>query len=229
MPISEVSISEVAVREVGEMPVAVVIIEPHSVVRHALRSALEATGRFGVVGEANSPDQAESLIKITRPALVITTTSGTSDSLRQICTGESAPSLVMLTCAGPASPSTAGTHAVTSQTGWLAFIDILNTAAKRATLSVASQRQNSGTVAWTTERGSQLSQTRMDALSLLSKREREVFYLLADGIPNRIIAKQLFVSPRTIETHRARVIKKLGLTSTAGLIKYAIRHQLLAL
>ncbi len=67
-----------------------------------------------------------------------------------------------------------------------------------------------------------------EALALLSKREREVFFLLADGVPNRIIAKQLFVSPRTVETHRARVIKKLGLSSTAGLIKYAIRHQLLA-
>ena len=61
----------------------------------------------------------------------------------------------------------------------------------------------------------------------LSKREREVFYLLVDGKPNRIIAKQLFLSPRTVETHRARLIKKLGLISTADLVLYAIKNSLL--
>ena len=68
-----------------------------------------------------------------------------------------------------------------------------------------------------------------DPLSILSKREREVFYLLANGLPNRIIAKKLFISPRTVETHRARVIKKLGFASTADLIRYAIRNNLLTL
>jgi len=67
-----------------------------------------------------------------------------------------------------------------------------------------------------------------DSIEVLSRREREVFMLLADGVPNRTIAKQLFVSPRTIETHRARVMKKLGVTSTAGIIRYAIRNGILA-
>jgi len=61
----------------------------------------------------------------------------------------------------------------------------------------------------------------------LSKREREVFYLLVDGKPNRVIAKQLFLSPRTVETHRARLIKKLGLNSTADLVRFAIKNCLL--
>ncbi len=65
-----------------------------------------------------------------------------------------------------------------------------------------------------------------DPLGELSNREREVFYMLANGKPNRLIAKQLYISPRTVETHRARVIKKLGFTSTADLIKYAIRNNL---
>ncbi|MCB0333260.1 MAG: response regulator transcription factor, partial [Bdellovibrionales bacterium] len=68
-----------------------------------------------------------------------------------------------------------------------------------------------------------------DPLSQLSKREREVFYLLADGMPNRVIAKKLYISPRTVETHRARVIKKLGFSSTADLIRYALRNNLLTL
>jgi len=66
-----------------------------------------------------------------------------------------------------------------------------------------------------------------DPLQKLSKRERQIFFLLANGLPNRIIAKQLEISPRTVETHRARVIKKLDFDSSADLIRYAIKHNLL--
>jgi DNA-binding NarL/FixJ family response regulator len=64
-------------------------------------------------------------------------------------------------------------------------------------------------------------------LGKLSKREREVFFLIVNGKPNRIIAKQLFLSPRTVETHRSRLIKKLGLATTADLVRFAIKHRLL--
>ena len=67
-----------------------------------------------------------------------------------------------------------------------------------------------------------------DPLHLLSNREREVFLLLAQGVPNRIIAKGLFISPRTVETHRARILKKLKLSSTADLIHFAIKHYLVS-
>ncbi|MCB0329092.1 MAG: response regulator transcription factor [Bdellovibrionales bacterium] len=72
------------------------------------------------------------------------------------------------------------------------------------------------------------SLSEFDPLVTLSKREREVFYLLADGQPNRVIAKQLFISPRTVETHRARVIRKLGFENTADIIRYALRNNLMA-
>jgi len=73
-----------------------------------------------------------------------------------------------------------------------------------------------------------LHKTELTHLEILSKREREVFYLLAEGLPNRTIAKKLFISPRTVETHRARVIKKLDFGSTADLIRYAIKNGLTA-
>ena len=70
------------------------------------------------------------------------------------------------------------------------------------------------------------SSTATDPLEILSPREREMFFLLVEGLPNRTIAKKLFISPRTVETHRARVIKKLQLSSNADLIRYAIKHGL---
>lgn len=61
-----------------------------------------------------------------------------------------------------------------------------------------------------------------DRTAELSHREREVLALIADGCSNKEIAKQLCVSVRTVETHRERIMKKLGIHSVAGLTKYAI-------
>ena len=68
-----------------------------------------------------------------------------------------------------------------------------------------------------------------DPLRLLSQREREIFHLLAHGLQNTAIAKRLFISPRTVETHRARIVRKLELTSNAELIRFAFKHGLVVL
>lgn len=63
--------------------------------------------------------------------------------------------------------------------------------------------------------------------SLLSDREFEVFRLLASGRTPTEIAEQLHLSVKTVSTHKARVQQKLGLSSTAGLVRYALEHDLL--
>lgn len=62
----------------------------------------------------------------------------------------------------------------------------------------------------------------------LSAREREVLRLLALGHTNQEIAKQLYISVRTAETHRAHIMQKLRLTSRAELVQYALANGLLA-
>jgi two-component system, NarL family, response regulator NreC len=62
----------------------------------------------------------------------------------------------------------------------------------------------------------------------LSEREAEVIRLLAQGLAMKEIAQQLRLSPRTLETYRARAMEKLSLTSRAELIRYALRHGWLA-
>ncbi|WMI66665.1 response regulator transcription factor [Aestuariibaculum sp. YM273] len=57
--------------------------------------------------------------------------------------------------------------------------------------------------------------------NILSKKEKEVLGLIAEGLTTKEIAAQLFVSSRTIETHRANVLKKLEVKNTAELIKKA--------
>ena len=64
-------------------------------------------------------------------------------------------------------------------------------------------------------------------LSALSTREREVMKLLCEGHPNRDVAKMLHVSPRTIDSHRANIMKKLSVNSNAELAQLAIKYGLI--
>lgn len=63
-------------------------------------------------------------------------------------------------------------------------------------------------------------------LSNLTPREREVCRLLAFGYTNREVAKELAISERTAETHRANLIAKLGSRSRADLVRFAIENEL---
>jgi DNA-binding CsgD family transcriptional regulator len=60
----------------------------------------------------------------------------------------------------------------------------------------------------------------------LTPREKEVLGLIVDGKPNRKIAAILKISIRTVENHRARMMKKLNLCNTAELVRYAIREEM---
>ena len=57
-------------------------------------------------------------------------------------------------------------------------------------------------------------------LSKLTEREIEIIKLIKNGSTNKEIAETLFLSPRTVETHRARILKKLGLKNSLTLVKY---------
>ena len=62
--------------------------------------------------------------------------------------------------------------------------------------------------------------------SVLTNREREVLQLIAEGMSTKKIAKELYLSVKTIEWHRSQLMKKVHLTSIAGLVKYAISEGL---
>ncbi len=62
---------------------------------------------------------------------------------------------------------------------------------------------------------------------LLTDREREILSLVAQGMTSKDIAQKLDISPRTVESHRARMMEKLGIQNSAALIKFALSAKLL--
>jgi two-component system, NarL family, response regulator NreC len=66
-----------------------------------------------------------------------------------------------------------------------------------------------------------------DAMSHLSEREQETLKLVALGYSNKEIAEKLFLSVKTVETYKARIMEKLELSTRAALVRFALQHKLL--
>ena len=62
---------------------------------------------------------------------------------------------------------------------------------------------------------------------ILSVREKEILQMLAEGRSNKEVAEALYLSVKTVETHRANIMKKLGLRNIADLVLYAVRNHLI--
>lgn len=67
----------------------------------------------------------------------------------------------------------------------------------------------------------------LDAYETLTERERQILQLAAEGLSNPDLAKKLFISPRTAESHRANLMRKLSLHSQTDLVRYAIRKKII--
>jgi DNA-binding CsgD family transcriptional regulator len=63
----------------------------------------------------------------------------------------------------------------------------------------------------------------------LTIREKEILKLIVEGQSNGEIAENLFISIRTVETHKTNILQKLGLSSTVELVKFAIRNKIIQL
>jgi two-component system response regulator NreC len=68
-----------------------------------------------------------------------------------------------------------------------------------------------------------------DLYQTLTQRERQVLHMAAEGLSSSLTGERLGISPRTVETHRANVMRKLGLRSRAELIRYALQRGILSL
>jgi DNA-binding NarL/FixJ family response regulator len=64
-------------------------------------------------------------------------------------------------------------------------------------------------------------------IPVLTRREKEILQLIAEGFTNPEIASQLYLSPTTVDTHRKNLLAKLNVKNTASLVKFAMEHDLI--
>ncbi|MDZ7695080.1 MAG: response regulator transcription factor [Balneolaceae bacterium] len=68
---------------------------------------------------------------------------------------------------------------------------------------------------------------KMDDINI-TKREREILTLIVEGLTSQEIAEKLYISPRTVDTHRFNLMQKLDIKNTAGLVRFALQNDLVS-
>ena len=211
----------------------VVLADDHPVVRQGLRSLLEAEGDFEVVGVAeNGLDAVRQVERLKPHVLVVDLMMPGMNGLevaRQLTESASHTRVIVLTMhANDAYLQEAlrggAAGYVLKDSSDSELIDAVRTvAAGRRYLSAALAERAIDEYA---ERAKQSSSAQHEALSA---REREILQLVAEGHPSSEIGARLHMSPRTVETHRASLMRKLGLRTRTDLLRYAFRHGILPL
>lgn len=90
--------------------------------------------------------------------------------------------------------------------------------------SRVSQIMVNGFVRRGTPRDEKTIEGQVDVSDALTKREKEVLSLIAQGLDNTEISEKLFISPRTVDTHRTNIMQKLDIHDAGRLVKFAIDH-----
>lgn len=214
--------------------VKVVLSDDHQIVRHAIRSIFDSFDGVKVVGEAGDAGDTLKLVSEMRPDLLVLDIglpkrSGI-DVLHEI-RRQNLPTKVMVLSMYEDDDKvkqalSGGACSYVTKTASPAELRTALDTVRSGKIYLSKQFQHIDPQGLAKNSQASDESSESDPLEKLSPREREMFFLLAEGLPNRVIAKRLFISPRTVETHRARVIKKLGFHSNADLIRYAIKHGL---
>jgi DNA-binding NarL/FixJ family response regulator len=100
--------------------------------------------------------------------------------------------------------------------------------ADRKELLEAIQEVNKGKNYLSFEAGQAMrKETDLPQVPLITRREKEILFLISEGLTNPEIAEKLFVSCSTVDSHRKNLLAKLGVKNTASLVKYAMDHSLI--
>jgi len=204
------------------MPIRVLLADDHTMIRQGLQLTLEADG-FQVVGGASNGSEALDLCQKLRPDVAVLDISmpvlNGLDAAREILKTCPQTKVVLLTVHTQESYVLQGLR--DGVTGYL----LKENAADEL---VRALRAVCGGAIYVTSHVSRvvvqaLSEKRDDVGEVLSPRERQVLQLIAEGKNMKEIGAVLGVSSRTADSHRAKIMEKLGLHETAGLVRYAIR------
>lgn len=202
--------------------ISIVLADDHTVVRRALRVLLEEEPGFEVVAEADDADAAVRYLRGHKPdVLILDLNMPGRPSLEAIPKmREASPETKIVVLTMQKEPAFARQAL---QLGVLGYV--LKEAADDE-LVQAVRSAAAGETYLQPALGARLAAEPESAASDLSERETDVLRLIALGHTNAEIAEQLYISVRTVETHRAHIQQKLGVSSRAELVRSALSRGL---
>lgn len=209
----------------------IVIADDHAILRAGLRLLIEKQSGMTVVGEADNWESALSALLSLQPDVATIDLSmpggNAFNRLRQLRDAVPATQLIVLTMHDDEdyyrSSLAAGANGyVLKSSADRDLITAIRTVAEGkpyTTVEICSQK--------TSETAVDIDTAVPCELAMLSPREMEVLRQVARGLTNREIADGLFLSVKTVESYRARLMAKLRLKSRADLVHFSIQHGLL--
>jgi DNA-binding NarL/FixJ family response regulator len=213
-------------------PVRIFVADDHAVVRRGLRSLLQMHPGWEVCGEAANGREAVEQVKKLKPAVVILDISMPElnglDVTRKIM--KDAPQTEVLILTMHSSEEVACEVLRAGARGYVLKSDAdpdLVTAVEA--LLQHKPFLSSNVTEFVVDRfvkDRSRPSERQEPRSRLTNREREVLQLLAEGKSNKEVAVLLKISTKTVEAHRANIIRKLDLHSLSDLVRYAIRNKM---
>jgi len=204
----------------------IVIADDHTVVRQGLRLLIDAEPSLQVVAEAGTVADAERLTRAHRPAVLVLDLNMHGESgleaIPRLRADAPDTAIVVLTM-----QDDPGFARQALQSGALGFV--LKEAADEELLE-AIQLAAAGETYLNPRLGARLAAQPPSPAGPpddLTERELDVLRLIALGHTNAEIAEQLYLSTRTVETHRSHIQRKLGRNTRAELVRYALEHNLM--
>ena len=209
--------------------IRVLIVDDHAVVRAGLRLLLDAEDDIDVVGEAGDARNAVFEARSTRPDVIVldVVMPGASglEVAPQLLREDPETKIVVLSMQD--DPAYVHGAFAAGATGYV-LKEALDAELIAAVREVASGGRYVNPALGARLVAAEMSEQTHAEMNVLSEREREVLRLLALGHTNQEIAKMLYISVRTAETHRANIMQKLGLTTRAELVRYALSARVLS-
>ncbi|SRR5256885_8001485 len=207
------------------MPVRILLVDDHALVRQGLRSLLAQEG-FSVVGEASDGLEAMEKIRSLSPDIVVMDISMPAQNglnvAREVHKFFPQVKVILL------SQHTEDMYIADALEACVAAYVLKSQAS--SDLIHAIHQVSSGKVYYSPDISAAVlaaykakTDDKPDSLTL---RERQVLQLIAEGKTTRDVASLLFISVKTAETHRTRLMQKLDIHETASLVRYAIRRGL---
>jgi two-component system, NarL family, response regulator NreC len=208
--------------------ISVLLVDDHAILRTGLRRILEAEPDIEVVGEAESAERAIFEALSSKPDVVVMDVvmpgksgiDGTPAVLRAV------PETKVLVLSMQDDPRYVREAFEAGAVGYV-LKEAVDTEVIGAIRAVAGGERYVHPALGARLIAADAEERKRAEEDPLSDREREVLRLLALGHTNQEIASRLYISVRTAETHRAHIMQKLGLSSRAELVRYALDRRLI--
>lgn len=211
--------------------IRVIIAEDHLMVRAGIRALLEKPGDIDIMGEASNGQEAVELIRDLKPDVLIMDIM--MPRMNGIQAAENIRNLKLSTNILLLSMySDAGLVYQALQCGVKGYVlkssvsDELLWAVRAVASGQTYLSSPISEILVESAMNPQVVSQKDDPLFILSPREKEILQLIAEEHTSAEIAKLLFISEKTVEKHRARLMEKLNVRNLAGLVRFAIKHRL---